>query len=84
MALVTGTLAPLLKIKIKARCDDYTDQFNRILMVKVSLISCIVLGLHWFKDTLTCIMPDHSGIDGGFVTQVCGLFLLVATHLNYW
>jgi len=71
MSLVTGTLAPLVKIKFKPRCDDYTDQFNRILMVKLSMVACVVLGLHWFKDTLNCIMPDNSGIDGGFVTQAC-------------
>ena len=71
MSLITGTLAPLLKIKFKPRCDDCTDQFNRILMVKISMISCIVLGITWLKGTMSCIMPDQSGIDGGFVTQTC-------------
>lgn len=70
-ALVTGSLVPLLKIKFKSRYDGYTDQFNRIFMVKVCLMACVILGLNWFKDTITCIIPDTSGMDGGFVKQAC-------------
>lgn len=85
MVLVTGSLVPMLKIKFKARCDDYIDQFNRILMVKLSMIACIILGLHWFKDTLTCIIPGAGGIDGGFVKQACwirGVYIYDDPKLN--
>ena len=80
MTLITNALVPLLKIKFKPRCDDYTDQFNRILMMKLSLISCVVLSVHWFKDSLTCIVPDAGGIASGYVTQAC--WIQVGGHLK--
>ena len=39
MSLITGKLKDLLKIKPKTRFDGYTDQFHRIFMVKMSMVS---------------------------------------------
>lgn len=71
MSMITGNLKGLLTIKIKARHDNFTDQFNRIFMVKMAMVASFLLGLNWFKDTITCIIPGTAGIDKGYVHQAC-------------
>lgn len=71
MSMITGSIKGLLQIKFKARHDSFTDQYNRIFMVKMALVSSMLLGLNWFKDTITCIIPGTAGIDKGYVHQAC-------------
>ena len=71
MSMITGNIKSLLKIKFKARHDNYTDQYNRIFMVKMAMISSMLLGLNWFKDTIKCTVPNFAGIDKGYVHQAC-------------
>ena len=40
----------LLRIKIKPRKDPYTDQFSRIFMVKMMMLTATITGLSWAKD----------------------------------
>lgn len=40
-------------------------------MVKMAMVSSMLLGLNWFKDTITCIIPSTAGIDKGYVHQAC-------------
>lgn len=61
----------LLHIKFKKRHDSLTDQYNRIFMMKMALISSMILGLNWFKGTIWCIVPYFSGLDKGYVDQAC-------------
>lgn len=61
----------LLHIKFKKRHDSLTDQYNRIFMMKMALISSMILGLDWFKGTIWCIVPYLSGLDEGYVDQAC-------------
>ena len=71
MSGLTGNIKSLLQVQIKPRHDSYTDQFHRILMVKVCMAASMLLGLTWFKDTINCIVPSNAGIDEGFVNQAC-------------
>ncbi|XP_065649982.1 innexin inx2 [Hydra vulgaris] len=71
MSIITGNLKSLLTIKFKPRHDTFTDQFNRIFMVKMAMVASFLLGLNWFKDTITCIVPASAGIDKGYVAQGC-------------
>ena len=71
MSGLTGNIKSLLQVQIKPRHDSYTDQFHRILMVKVCMAASMLLGLTWFKDTINCIVPGNAGIDEGFVNQAC-------------
>ena len=71
MSMITGSIKGLLQFKIKSRHDSFTDQFNRIFMVKMAMVSTMLLGLNWFKDTITCIVPGVHGIDKGFVNEAC-------------
>ena len=50
MSMITGNIKSLLQVKFKARHDNYTDQFNRIFMVKIAMVSSMLLGLNWFKE----------------------------------
>jgi len=60
-----------MTIKLKARHDNFTDQFNRIFMVKMAMVAAFITGLNWFKDTITCIIPKTAEIDKGYVHQAC-------------
>lgn len=47
-------------------------------MFKVMMVAAMVLGLNWFHDSITCIVPGSSGISAGFVQQACwiqGLYI---------
>ena len=37
----------------------------------MAMISSMILGLNWFKDTITCVIPGTAGIDKGYVHQAC-------------
>lgn len=71
MSMITGSIKSLLQVKFKARHDNYTDQFNRIFMVKMAMVASMLLGLNWFKDTITCIVPNKSEISKDYVHQAC-------------
>ena len=71
MSMITANIKSLLQMKFKARHDSYTDQYNRLFMVKMAMISSMILGLNWLKDTITCIIPVTAGIDKGYVHQAC-------------
>jgi len=40
-------------------------------MVKIMLIGALLVGLNWYSDKITCIIPGALGIDGGFVSSAC-------------
>lgn len=68
---ITDNIKDILSIKIKPRQDSYTDQFCRILMVKILMIGTLLVGLSWYGDKMTCIIPGSAGISGGFVSIAC-------------
>ena len=57
MSFATKDLKDIFKIKIKPRHDSLTDQYHRIFMVKLLLISSLVMGISWFKDSVNCLVP---------------------------
>jgi len=74
----TGEIRKMLTINIKDRDDSFTDQFHRILMSKVLVVAAMVLGLKWFHDSVTCIVPGSAGISSDYVHQACwiqGLYI---------
>jgi len=71
MAMVATDLKGMLSISIKSRHDSHSDQYNRIFMVKLMLVCCVVMGISWYSDSISCIIPGAHGIDGGFVSSTC-------------
>lgn len=71
MAMIAGDIKGMLTIKIKPRHDGMSDQYSRIFMVKILLISSFIMSISWYKDSIQCIVPDSHGIDGGFVSATC-------------
>lgn len=61
----------MLTIKIKPRKDPYTDQFSRIFMVKMMMLTATITGLSWAKDKFKCIVPKSHGVTEGFVSKAC-------------
>ena len=68
MSFATKDFKDIFKIKIKPRHDSLTDQYHRIFMVKLLLISSLVMGISWFKDSVNCLVPGmdilHRGVFG--------------------
>ena len=57
MAMVATDIKSMLSISIKSRHDSYTDQYNRIFMVKMLLVSSLIMGISWFQDSIHCMVP---------------------------
>jgi len=82
--MITGDLKGILSIKIKSRHDSYSDQFNRIFIVKILLICSLVMGINWFKDGVNCIVPGSSELSSSFVSSACWIQgLYVFEELKY-
>jgi len=64
-------LKKMLTVKLKPRCDNYCDQYSRIIMVKVLMVAATFTGLSWLKDKVTCIVPKNHDTTGGFVSKAC-------------
>ena len=37
----------------------------------MAMISSMLLGLNWFKDTIRCTVPTFAQIDKGYIHQAC-------------
>ncbi|XP_012554059.2 uncharacterized protein LOC100202445 [Hydra vulgaris] len=66
-----GNIKDILSVKIKARHDSYTDQFVRIFMTKMFMISALVMGVDFFNDKVSCIVPKTSNLGADFVHSAC-------------
>lgn len=71
MSGIIGNVRDIINVKLKARHDSYTDQYNRIFMVKMMFIGTILLGLNWYHDKIKCIVPSNLGLSEGFVGDSC-------------
>lgn len=71
MSLISGNLKDILSIKLKQRHDSISDQFNRILMVKMLVIFSIVTSMEFFSDKVSCIMPHEVSLTEEFVHSTC-------------
>ncbi|XP_065677887.1 innexin shaking-B isoform X1 [Hydra vulgaris] len=64
-------LRRILTVTLKARHDDLTDQLNRLIMVKLFLVCCLIMGISWFTDSINCIVPAINTVETAFVSQAC-------------
>ena len=71
MSWLIGNIKSILTIKSKPRHDNYTDQYTRIFMVKIFLVSSFIMGVTWFHDSITCMVPKGSQLSEKFVHSVC-------------
>lgn len=75
---ITEDIKDIISINIKPRYDNWCDQFSRIFMVKLMTVSALVLGMNWYSDKFTCVVPSTLDLDVGFVSQACwinGLYI---------
>ncbi|XP_066925727.1 innexin inx2-like isoform X2 [Clytia hemisphaerica] len=73
VSFISSDIKDIFTIKLKTRQDDYTDQFSRIFMVKMFMVSALVMGFDWFQDTVNCMIPDidlHK-VGEDFVHSAC-------------
>ena len=70
-AMITHNLKEILTLKIKTRVDNYADQFTRIFAVKLYLMCSLIMGIGWFQDTVSCMVPGQSDLSWEFVRKAC-------------
>ena len=71
MSLIDGNIKEILSIKLKHRHDSITDQFNRIVMVKMLVIFSIIMSMEFFSDKVSCIVPFEAYMGDEFVHSAC-------------
>lgn len=71
MASVVEGIKGIISINIKTRTDDVCDQYSRIFMMKMMMIGTMVIGLNWYADKTTCIMPPIDSLSSDFVADAC-------------
>ena len=60
---IVDDVAKTLSVKIKPRHDSYTDQFSRIVMMKVMMMAALMVGLNWYADKIACIIPATANLE---------------------
>lgn len=71
MSLIANNIKGILAIKIKTRHDSYTDQYCRIFMVKMCIVSSLVMGVDWFHDKVSCMVPARTDLKDSFIHSAC-------------
>lgn len=71
MGYIDESISKVISIKIKPRQDSASDQYNRILMVKMCILSSVIIGMNYFSDQVDCIIANTNGVGGGFVGATC-------------
>lgn len=64
-------LVDILKVSSKRRDDGYSDQYNRIFVIKILLVSSIITGVDYFSDSVNCMVPKTTEHDKAFFNTAC-------------
>ena len=69
--MIASDIKDLLSFStLKSRYDSLSDQYNRILMVRLLLIISVVMMVSWYKDSVNCIVPAGD-LNEEFVSAAC-------------
>ena len=71
MALLAESISTIVAVKIKERHDSFTDQYNRLFMVKMCVLSSALIGFNYFHDSVSCIIANNYGLGKSFVGSAC-------------
>lgn len=71
MSGIIGGVVNLINIQIKSRPDSVTDQINRVFLVRIMLIGTLIVGLNWYRDRVSCIVPRENMLSPQFVADAC-------------
>ena len=69
--VVLRSLKDILSIKIKPRHDSPSDQFSRLLMTRLLLVSAFIMGYEYFSDRISCMKPHTSVIPDKYIHSAC-------------
>ena len=61
----------ILSIQIKPRHDGLFDQYSRIFMPKILLLSSLAVGVNWYVDKLTCTISEKVEFSHEFINEAC-------------
>jgi len=75
---IASDIKEMLAIKMKARHDSYSDQFTRIVLMKLMLMGAFFIGMNWYNDKVNCIIPKPNDFSDDFTKPACwinGLYI---------
>ena len=68
---LTGSLWEVISWKTKARYDSGSDQYTRIFMPKLFMISSLIMAFSYFNDKLNCMVNSRLNGLKEFVQETC-------------
>nr|CRX73266.1 Innexin 10 [Hydra vulgaris] len=71
MDILFNDIKHILSIQIKPRHDGIFDQYSRIFMPKILLLSSIAVGVNWYVDKLTCTKSENIEFSSEFINEAC-------------
>lgn len=71
MSLIHSSIRDLVAFKLKNRSDGVTDQFSRIFMPKLFVMSSVIMGINLFNDRVNCIVSSKTDLSVNFVHATC-------------
>lgn len=69
--VISETMLSLLHFVVKDRIDSADEQFSRIFLVKVLMVSSLVLCLQYYCNKVYCTSPAQRNFDLEFVHTAC-------------
>ncbi|XP_047129730.1 uncharacterized protein LOC105849405 [Hydra vulgaris] len=90
MSFIIDDMRRVLLIKTKARHDGVCDHYSRVFMPKIMCFFSLMIGVNWYFDKLTCIIPKTLSGSHQFITDVCwinGFYIyenLTTTMTSYY
>ena len=68
---LTGSLWEVISWKSKSRYDTASDQYTRIFMPKLFIISSLIMAFSYFNDKLNCMVNSRLNGLKEFVQETC-------------
>ena len=68
---LTGSLWEVISWKSKSRYDTASDQYTRIFMPKLFIISSLIMAFSYFNDKLNCMVTERLEPSKDFVQETC-------------
>uniref|UniRef100_A0A7M6DJQ0 Innexin n=1 Tax=Clytia hemisphaerica TaxID=252671 RepID=A0A7M6DJQ0_9CNID len=71
MHALTESVWEVISWKSKSRYDTASDQYTRIFMPKLFIVSSLVMAFSYFNDKLNCMVSNRLDMSKEFVQETC-------------
>ena len=71
MHALTESVWEVISWKSKSRYDTASDQYTRIFMPKLFIVSSLIMAFSYFNDKLNCMVSNRLDMSKEFVQETC-------------